>query len=568
MDKKRRLVMWIVWVIFYPAAIWTGYSLNDFPASISFFDISVLTVLTVVVSLFPIRVLNSNISLITGISLAIFLYYGLFLSLIITQIAVFSLTLKVYFSTNEHYRYLTNTLMFAWISVGSGIIFELLGGHTGPYDLNKGFYLIPIAGYILAHFLLNHLFLYVVRTYAFAQKVRFIEKDLWVDIIFEMLVIPVGVLLYVLYSQIGTPAIFYVGFPFLSLSIIINLYHASQQVNDLLQKSSEIGQQLSEHLQVNDILDVFIDKLTSFILVDGAYIFDAESGEYFKLIRKYEKNEGMIKHNIKLLRTEGVSGKVWATGKSILYSSKKQWRDTSESHFNGHGESIISVPMIRSQKIVGVITFMNQKKKTFQKHHLMIMEILANYLAVAIDNAKNYETTKLKSEQCPLTGLFNYRYFENLLSQMYDEFNYFQREFSVILMDIDHFKKVNDTYGHQSGNEVLIQLARRLEQYIGENGKVARYGGEEFVILLPHTNEMTCYRVAEELRSIISLHPFLIKDDLKDKRHHQIYITASIGISTAPLQGEDPLTLLRNADRAMYTGAKQQGRNKVARYVG
>ncbi|MGG1575330.1 diguanylate cyclase domain-containing protein [Fictibacillus sp. NRS-1165] len=61
---------------------------------------------------------------------------------------------------------------------------------------------------------------------------------------------------------------------------------------------------------------------------------------------------------------------------------------------------------------------------------------------------------------------------------------------------------------------------------------------------------------------------FLIKDDLKDKRSHQIYITASIGISTAPLHGEDPLTLLRNADRAMYTGAKQQGRNKVARYVG
>ncbi|MGG1575332.1 hypothetical protein [Fictibacillus sp. NRS-1165] len=258
-----------------------------FPASISIFDISVLTILTVVVSLFPIRVLNSNISLITGISLAIFLYYGLFFSLVITQIAVFSLTLKVYFNTKEHYRYLTNSLMFAWISVGSGIIFELLGGQTGSYDNNTGFYLLPIAGYIVAHFLLNHLLLYVVRTYVFAQKVRFIEKDLWVDIIFEMMVIPVGVLLYVLYSQIGTPAIFYVGFPFLSLSIIINLYHASQQVNDLLQKSSEIGQQMSEHLQVNDILDVFIDKLTSFIMVDGAYIFDAEAGEYFKPIRKY-----------------------------------------------------------------------------------------------------------------------------------------------------------------------------------------------------------------------------------------------------------------------------------------
>jgi diguanylate cyclase (GGDEF)-like protein len=136
------------------------------------------------------------------------------------------------------------------------------------------------------------------------------------------------------------------------------------------------------------------------------------------------------------------------------------------------------------------------------------------------------------------------------------------------LLDIDHFKAVNDSYGHQSGNDVLIMLARRLEDFIGERGTVARYGGEEFIILLPESGGNECLEIAEQLRSVISDNGFEIHNDLTDQCKHKIYITASIGIATAPHQGEDPLTLIRNADRAMYTGAKQQGRNKVAAYIG
>jgi diguanylate cyclase (GGDEF)-like protein len=151
---------------------------------------------------------------------------------------------------------------------------------------------------------------------------------------------------------------------------------------------------------------------------------------------------------------------------------------------------------------------------------------------------------------------------------MYDRREYFKKPFSVILLDIDHFKSVNDSYGHQSGNEVLILLAKRLEAFMGDRGIVARYGGEEFIILLPEADEIECYDIAEQLRFFISDTSFEVNNDLTDKLRHHIYITASIGIATAPHQGEDPLTLIRNADRAMYTGAKQQGRNKVAAYTG
>jgi diguanylate cyclase (GGDEF)-like protein len=571
MEKTMRFYVIAGWLVLYPLAIYFAYHSSDSLTNIStsiLIDIIIFGALAVVVSMFPIKVLDSNISLIQGISLAVFLSYGMFVSFFITQLSVIALFLILKKSLiKEYYRYLAMTLMFGWITVSSGYVFQQLGGHTGTLKEGESFPLFPTIGYILTYFILNHILLYIISNYLYKMKSAFIDRDMWWDIASEIVVLPVGILLFILYSYMDRPAIFYVGFPFLSLSIIINLYHSTQQVNVLLQKSSEIGQQLTEHLKVNDILDVFIEKMITIMKADYVFIFDTESGDYFKTIRKYEKEQGIIPF-IRLKRHEGVSGRVWSTGRSVRFNTAKQWGEISRRYFQGKAQSIMSVPMIRNQQIVGIITFASKDKWAYQKHHLMIMEILANYLAVAIDNARNYESTKLKSEQCPLTGLYNYRYFENVLSGMFQQYDYLRRQFSIILLDIDHFKRVNDTYGHQSGNEVLCQLAERLESTIGKKGTVARYGGEEFIILLPETGSTECFEIAERLRYIISNQAFRIKNDLTDNTDTSLFITASIGIATAPDQGEDALTLIRNADRAMYTGAKQQGRNKVACYSG
>jgi diguanylate cyclase (GGDEF)-like protein len=566
MRKRKYLV--VAWLILFPLALWTAVQMTNNQPDLNLIDLGIISLLAIIVSLFPIKVLNTNISFMSGINLAVFLYYGLTVALSMTLLSVmamfFSLKVNVF---KEYYRYMANTLMFSWLIICEASVFYQLGGVTGAFDLNEPINLIPVFGYVLTGLVLNHVGLYFIITVLYEESSRFIERDALWDLVSEVLAIPVGLMLYVLYSQLGQPAIFYVGLPFISLSIIIKLYHSSEQINVSLQKASEIGQQLSEHLKVNHILDVFIEKLIAFMFVDFAFIYDADAGEHLKIIRKYESEEGILA-SVPIKKHEAISGKVWSTGKSIRYCKLKAWREISETFFQGKAESVVAVPMIRNQKIVGIITFASKKKHAYQKHHLIILEILANYLAVAIDNARNYESTKLKSEQCPLTGLYNYRYFEDLLASMYNNYEYFRKQFSVILLDIDHFKAVNDSYGHQSGNDVLIMLARRLENFIGERGTVARYGGEEFIILLPESGGKECLEIAEELRSVISDNGFEIHNDLTDKRKHKIYITASIGVATAPHQGEDPLTLVRNADRAMYTGAKQQGRNKVAAYIG
>jgi diguanylate cyclase (GGDEF)-like protein len=241
---------------------------------------------------------------------------------------------------------------------------------------------------------------------------------------------------------------------------------------------------------------------------------------------------------------------------------------STQGYIPVESESILAVPIVRSKKVIGVLLLASKRKRAYEKSQLMIVDILCSYLAVAIENAKHYELTKIQSERCALTKLYNYRYFENLLTEEMEKLYQFKRkELSLIILDIDHFKAVNDTYGHQSGNEILCELASRLNNIAGTRGTVARYGGEEFVVLLPDIPKAEAFQMAELIRESIADFPFTVTHSLDlDKTQELVRITASIGIATAPEDAEDSLALIRHADRALYVGAKRAGRNRVAEY--
>jgi diguanylate cyclase (GGDEF)-like protein len=459
--------------------------------------------------------------------------------------------------------------MFLLGSIASGLVYYRLGGETGLYEIGNFPQIAPIIGYALTFFITNHIFLYLRDVIVYRENVSFWGKDMWWELITTCIVLPFGLILYILYAQIGTAAIFFVGFPFISISLMIRLYHSSEKINNLLHQTSEVGHQLTERLYVDDTVNLFVNRISKMFNVDYLYILDTEkNNENFSILR-YIENGSVVEPKMKWLsKINSVSGEAFKQGNSVIYKKRSQWSDRTIGFLPESVESIISIPMQRNQKIVGVITLASNQQRVFEKHHVTILEILANSLAVAIENAKNYEDTKRQSERCGLTQLYNYRYFETILDQAFTKYKKMKEEFSIILLDLDHFKSVNDNYGHQSGNEVLCQLATRLNMVIGDAGTVARYGGEEFVILLPGTGKEKCYKVAETIRKTIANKPFIVQDDLKSNpKPYSIKVTASIGIATAPEQGDDAMSLIRHADRAMYTGAKQQGRNKVAVYV-
>jgi len=227
------------------------------------------------------------------------------------------------------------------------------------------------------------------------------------------------------------------------------------------------------------------------------------------------------------------------------------------------------VPIVRNNEVVAVLLLASKQKRAYEKAQLMIVDLLSSYFAVAVENARHYEQTKEDSERCALTKLYNYRYMEKLLIEEYDLLKSGNRkQLSVILLDIDHFKSVNDVYGHQSGNEILCQLADRLVSLIDQTGTVARFGGEEFVIILPDIEKSSALSIAEFVRQTIANRPFILSQHIEDNNKEiAVQITASIGVATAPQDADDAMSLIRHADRALYVGAKRNGRNKVAEYV-
>jgi len=157
------------------------------------------------------------------------------------------------------------------------------------------------------------------------------------------------------------------------------------------------------------------------------------------------------------------------------------------------------------------------------------------------------------SETDKLTGLKNRRFFQEKLEQQFNSFYETAKPFSLCILDIDHFKKVNDTFGHQAGDAVLVQLAQLLSQRAGNEDIVARYGGEEFVIILPETEIVAAKELGEQIRQTVAL------DNWPTGQ-----VTISIGMATVTLE-DTGTTLIKNADDALYA-SKENGRNQVTHF--
>lgn len=155
----------------------------------------------------------------------------------------------------------------------------------------------------------------------------------------------------------------------------------------------------------------------------------------------------------------------------------------------------------------------------------------------------------------PLTELYNLRYFEQILEGWLKDLHSTSR-LSLLMVDIDYFKEINDTFGHQVGNKVLVEVARLLKRQVREKDVVARYGGEEFVLLLPGVDRYKAQQVAERIRSAVASSIFALDMGL------EVRLTVSIGIASWPEDASDKSELIRRADTALYV-AKTNGRNTI-----
>lgn len=214
--------------------------------------------------------------------------------------------------------------------------------------------------------------------------------------------------------------------------------------------------------------------------------------------------------------------------------------------------SEMAVPLTSKDECIGVIYVGQQKASAFSHDDLNLLSTLANQTSIAVTNAKLYEKTHNMATTDGLTGLYTHRYFQEKLEEEVQKAQRYQTHMAMLMVDTDHFKQYNDTYGHPDGDMLLKEICKLLKSYVRDTDIVCRYGGDEFTLILVEADKKTAINTAERIRQAIQLR--LNQRDVK--------ITASIGVASYPEDATNKTALMAQADASVYK-AKHGGRNRV-----
>jgi diguanylate cyclase (GGDEF)-like protein len=330
--------------------------------------------------------------------------------------------------------------------------------------------------------------------------------------------------------------------------------------NNELASMIEIGKALTSSLEVHAVLETImkqVDRLIkpkawSLLLVDEA---SSELSFEIAVSPVAEQLKG-----ITLKQGEGIAGWVAQHGVPLLIPDVQ-----ADSRFATHFDeqlsfktrSIIAVPLKIHERVIGVIELINSyDEMVFDDVDQSILTAIADFAAIALVNARNFDRINELVVTDDLTGLYNSRHFGQLIESEFLRAQRYHMELSLVFLDLDYLKKINDVHGHLVGSRMLSELGRLIGKNIRDCDRAARYGGDEFVIILPQTGKQQALSMAEKLLEMMRSTKFISDDN------QEIRLTASFGVATYPQDGTSRVELLRAADIAMYD-AKLAGRNCV-----
>jgi len=251
----------------------------------------------------------------------------------------------------------------------------------------------------------------------------------------------------------------------------------------------------------------------------------------------------------------GITGSVLKEGKGVrIYEVKDDPRYIPGLE-GAHSE--MTVPMISQGKTTGVLNAESRMVGAFSEQDHKIFSILAGSAAMALENASLHRKMEELTIIDELTGIYNYRYFVHKLENELKRARRYHQSLSLMMIDIDWFKKYNDTYGHLFGNLILKDLARVIKSCIRDVDILIRYGGEEFVVILPQTGKEDARYIGERIRSKVEQTQFEDK-----KKRLKVKLTVSLGVATYPENGTDAEELVKSVDQALYL-AKGKGKNLI-----
>lgn len=329
------------------------------------------------------------------------------------------------------------------------------------------------------------------------------------------------------------------------------LHHELERRLSEISKIADFVYALNASLDLKQTLDLIMSKsLRTMDAKNGSLMLIDEDSGKMKIVSARGLPSNVIEETSQSLG-EGIAGWVAEKGEPLLLFGA-----IDDNRFKGIKSFLkdaVSVPITLEDKTVGVLNLSNKRGAAFDYSDLALATVLANQAAIAIEKARLYEETRQKAISDGLTGLYNHTYFYESLESEFRRSKRYRRPLSLIILDIDDFKKYNDRFGHQIGDSALKVASDQLKKILRDSDIIARYGGDEFAAILPETDIFDAKTLAKRIYETFK------KCSVGDKT---IPITASIGVASAPKDAANPTDLIAKADMAMYS-AKLQGKNRI-----
>jgi diguanylate cyclase (GGDEF)-like protein len=337
---------------------------------------------------------------------------------------------------------------------------------------------------------------------------------------------------------------------------------------DTLRVFHEVARALTSNLELDSLLRSIMAKMEEFFGPEHWSLLmmdEATSELYYALSAGLDET---LLRDLRLGPGEGIAGYVAATGNPLVVpdiSADPDWSRYASAHPELNLRSIACLPIRHGSRTLGILQLNNSELDLLPESSVALLRVLCDYAAIALENARHVKLIHHLSITDDCTGLFNARHLYTLLEQEIAQHtadtalrvvSIVQPHFSLLFLDLDRFKSVNDEHGHLVGSRLLAEVGNVLKRTLGPKHAAFRYGGDEFVALLRGLDKPAAAELSLEILESIRNTPYLAENGLS------LSLTASLGLATFPQDGATLHDLIRSADTMMYA-AKEGGRNRL-----
>ena len=325
------------------------------------------------------------------------------------------------------------------------------------------------------------------------------------------------------------------------------------RINKELSTLDAVATAVSQSLFLDVISDAALEKVLETLKIEGGALFLlGEQTEELTLKVHRGLSEAFVQGLAGLKTGGSFAGLVAPSGEPVVVQDVSEAPGPVEMVAQKEGfHSLVHVPLKSKDKMLGLMTLVSCSYRRFGAEDIPLLSGIGEKIGIAIGKAHLYEQVQRQAITDGLTGLYNYRYFYESLARELERSKRYDHRFSLIMLDIDHFKQYNDTFGHLEGDAALKAVADVLRDNVRSADIPARYGGEEFIVILPEIARGEAFRAAERIHSVVEAYPF-----------SRGKVLISLGVASYPEDGETAEQLIQVADQCLYQ-AKLKGGNTV-----